>query len=284
MNYRRNLLIVLLLASYPMVVLISQEINMPELKGYRKITDYPVYTRDNLWTFINGAADTYLSYGFIDLNVCEYKKGKNIIKLEIYRYNDNVGAFGIYSTERSSGFRFLSIGAQGYSSGGILNFFKGSFYVKLRTNSGSGKVLQSLNVLAMRVASILPGENVMPKTLGEFPVQGRLMNEEAYIYEGVLGHKFLDQAFMARYEADGSLFSVYIFDKDTEEECRNTVTAYLEETGGELDDAAGGKYLVKDGYNGDIFLAWKENRIVIISGLAKDQADIADRYTSQILK
>jgi hypothetical protein len=40
----------------------------------------------------------------------------------------------------------------------------------------------------------------------------------------------------------------------------------------------------KDGYNGDIFLSWKDNRIVIISGLFKDQAEIADRYTSQILR
>ena len=39
-----------------------------------------------------------------------------------------------------------------------------------------------------------------------------------------------------------------------------------------------------DGYNGTIFLAWKDNRMVIISGLSKDQADIADQYTSEILK
>jgi hypothetical protein len=42
--------------------------------------------------------------------------------------------------------------------------------------------------------------------------------------------------------------------------------------------------MLKDGYNGTIFLAWKENLIVIISNLSKDQAEIADRYTSEILK
>jgi hypothetical protein len=39
-----------------------------------------------------------------------------------------------------------------------------------------------------------------------------------------------------------------------------------------------------DGFNGTVFLAWKEKRIVIITGLARDQADIADKYTSAILK
>jgi hypothetical protein len=42
--------------------------------------------------------------------------------------------------------------------------------------------------------------------------------------------------------------------------------------------------MLMDGYNGTIFLAWKDKRIVIISGLAKDQAEIADKYTSEILK
>ena len=42
--------------------------------------------------------------------------------------------------------------------------------------------------------------------------------------------------------------------------------------------------MLNDGYNGTIFLAWKENMIVIISGLSKDQTEIADRYTSEILK
>ncbi len=284
MNIRRRLFILQLLVCLSSVLLLSQEINMPELKGYKKICNYPVYTRNNLWDFINGAADTYLSLGFIDLNVCEYKKGKNIIKLEIYRHSSNVEAFGVYSSERSSGFRFLNIGAQAYSSGGILNFFKGNFYVKLRTNSKSEKIIQSLNTLAIRVAGMLPGEAAMPKTLGEFPVSGKLVNEEAYINEGVLGHEFLKQAFKAQYEADGTLFSIFILDKNSEEECRNTVAAYLEKTGGEPDETSGGKYVMKDGYNGNIFLAWKGNRIVIISGLAKDQTDVADQYTSQILR
>jgi len=283
MDIRRHLLLLHLLACLPSLLLLSQEINMPELQGYKKISGYPVYTRENLWDFIDGAADTYLSYGFVDLHVSEYKKGKNIIKLEIYRHSNNIEAFGIYASERSSAFSFINVGIQGYSSGGILNFFKGNYYVKLRTNAKSDKVIQSLNTLAMRVAVMLPGETAMPKTLGEFPSVGKQVNEETYISEGVLGHAFLKQAFRAQYEADGTVFSIYILDKDNEDECRNTVAAYLEKTGGELDDNAGGKYVMKDGYNGNIFLAWKGTRIVIISGLAIDQTDIADRYTSQIL-
>ena len=44
-----------------------------------------------------------------------------------------------------------------------------------------------------------------------------------------------------------------------------------------------GKYVFTDGYNGTIFLSWKDDMLVIISGLAKDQTDLADKYTSAIL-
>ena len=122
----------------------AQEFAFPKLAGYKMTTNYPVYGPENLWDFINGAADTYLSYGFVDLHVAEYKKGKNVIKLEIYRHSDNTLAFGIYSTERSPSFRFMNLGAQGYIADGAINFFKGNYYVKIRTYSKSEKTLATL--------------------------------------------------------------------------------------------------------------------------------------------
>jgi hypothetical protein len=262
----------------------SQEYTFPQLKGFKILSDYPVYTRDNLWDFIDGAADNYLSLGFQDLNVVEYKKGRNIIKLEIYRHRNNTEAFGIYSSERSPSFRFIKIGAQGYRVNGSLNFYKGDFYVKIRTGSKSEKILRSLETLAIRTADMLPGESVLPAILAEFPEAGKQRNEEVYIKEGVLGHEFLQGAFKANYKSNDNNFSIFILDKDSEEETRKIVTDYLSREEIEIDDPAGGKYVFKDGYNGDIFLAWKEKRIIIIQGLQKDQTELANRYASEILR
>ena len=263
----------------------SQDISLPELSGFKKTTSYPVYTADNLWDFINGAADTYLSYAFEDLHVAEYSKGRNVIKLEIYRHKDNVQAFGIYSSERSPAFQFMNVGAQGYKVDGSLNFFKGNYYVKIRTYSKSEKILQSLGTLALRVSDMLPGNNEMPSALKDFPDTGKKKNEESYINESVLGHEFLSGAFKALYESgDSSQFSVFLIKKLSSKEVSATVSAYLKSAGLELDGEAAGKYAFKDGYNGDIFLSWKDNIIVIISGLFKDQSYLADRYSSEILK
>ncbi|MEI8225527.1 MAG: DUF6599 family protein [Bacteroidota bacterium] len=262
----------------------AQEFALPELAGYKKTTKYPVFVPENLWDFINGAADTYLAYGFVDLHVAEYKKGKNVIKLELYRHSDNTMAFGIYSTERSPSFRFMNLGAQGYIADGAINFFKGNYYVKIRTYSKSEKTLQSAESLALRVANMLEGGSEMPAVLSKFPEIGRKMNEETYINESVLGHKFLNKAYKAIYEIGTDNFSIFIMENSSTEEARKSVEVYLAATGIDAVESGSGKYMLKDGYNGTVFLAWKDNLIVIISGLSKDQTEIADRYTSEILK
>jgi hypothetical protein len=262
----------------------AQDITLPDIKGYKKITNYPVYLPENLWDFIDGAADTYLAYEFADLHVAEYKKGKNVIKLEVYHHSNNTMAFGIYSSERSPSFRFLNLGSQGYSADGAINFYKGSYYVKIRTYSKNENTLKAAESLAFRVADMLPGKPETPAALSLFPEAGKKKNEETYISQSVLGHKFLKKAFKASYESGSDNFSVFIMENSTPQEAQNTVNDYLTATGTEAADSDTGRYLLKDGYNGTIFLAWKNSRIVIISGLAKDQTDIADKYTSDILK
>ncbi len=275
---------ILLLLSVALQMSFSQVVKTPDLQGYKKITNYPVYKPDNLWDFIDGAAENYLAYGFEELNVVEYEKGKTTIKLEIYRHKDNIDAFGIYSSERSPRFLFIPIGAQGYKVEGTLNFFKGRYYVKIRTNSKSDKILKTMESLASDVASMLPGETSMPKTVLEFPSNGKKPDEETFINQGVLGHDFLRQAFRANYEISDQAFSIYVFDNGSAEECRKSVNTYLSKCGQDTDNNTSGKYVFQDGYNGDIFLAWKDNRFVVIQGLLKDQTELADKYASEILK
>lgn len=256
---------------------------MPDLKGFKRTSNYPVYLPENLWDFNDGAADTYLAYGFINLHVAEYKKGKNVIKLEIYRHSDNTMAFGIYSTERSPTFHYVNLGAQGYIADGAINFFKGNFYIKIRTFSKDENILKSAELLAHQVSDLITGGIELPSALTLFPVTGKKVNGETYLNESVLGHKFLNKAFKADYESGNDSFSIFIMES-TAGETQKTVGAYLAATGTEAADAEIGRYMIKDGYNGTIFLAWKGNRIVIISGLSIDQSGIADKYISEIIK
>lgn len=263
----------------------AQPYSFPELRGYKTESRYPVYTAESLWDFIDGAADGYLAFGFENVHVREYRKGKKVIKAEIYRHKDKNNAFGIYASERSPSFRYLNLGSQGYTTeDGSLNFFKDRYYVKLRTYSEDQKIINDLEKLAVRIADMLPGDPSIPSLLSEFPEIGKVRYSEMFINKDVLGHGFLEGAFSARYELEGASFVIYLFEKSGTEKATECVSAYLQKTGMEPDESQEGKYMLRDGYNGTIFLSWKGNRIVIIEGLAKDQSALAERYASEILR
>ena len=99
----------------------------PEMPGWKKPDAIQVFIPDNLYDYINGAADLYLTYDFKELQVAEYvRDDKASVIIEIYRHGSPTNAFGIYSQERLTNADFLDIGSQGYYEEKVLNFLSGS--------------------------------------------------------------------------------------------------------------------------------------------------------------
>ncbi|MCU0459929.1 MAG: hypothetical protein MUE37_12670 [Bacteroidales bacterium] len=253
----------------------------PELKGYRISDDYPVYTPDDLWNYINGAADAYLMLGFIDLNIREYVKGKKSIKAEIYRFGDDARAFGMYSMERSPGYAFIQVGVQGYNEEGAVHFYKDRYYVKIMSHASSKKVNESMLELARLIASGIGGRNEFPSLLELFPAEGLLKNQETYLLESVLGHEFLRGAFRASYEVDGDRFDIYLFSSDDPAVTIAMAAALAGDAWSEEEDPF--KYAFEDGFNGVIHMARKGGRLIVVSGLSIEKTPLAERYIERML-
>jgi hypothetical protein len=263
----------------------SQGFESPELNGFKKEANYPVYTPDDLWDYINGGADSYNSLGFVDLNIVEYTKGKkNVVKLEVYRHQSNDLAFGIYALERAPSYNFIDLGVQGYNGAGFSNFYKGDFYVKIYTHSKSRKALEAVDLLANAVEEAIQADTEFPELIKAFPLEGKVINEEMFVSENVIGHSFLSDAFRASYKSDGKSFIIYLFARDNSSEIGTMVQNYLARQNLDTDNQPEGKSTFKDGYNGDIFLAWKSDRMIIITGLDAADSDFAGNYISKILK
>jgi len=279
MSYRKFILLAVMVIALS-VVMKGQQL-FPEMKGYKAVDDYPVYTPDDLWDYINGAADGYLALGFTELNIREYVKGKSKIKAEIYSFGDDAQAFGMYSMERSPGYDFIRIGVQGYSEQGLVHFYKDRYYVKLMTHSGSPKVNAKMRELASLISGRIGGGSDFPALLGLFPSEGRLQNQETYLLESVLGHGFLRGAFRASYELDGDRFDIYLFSCEGEKEAASMAGSLA----GDAFDATEEffKYAFEDGYNGVLHMARRGSRMVIVSGLEFEKTPVAERYIASML-
>jgi hypothetical protein len=215
----------------------------PALEGWTPDGEPEVFYPESLFEYINGAAEVYLSYNFEALGALTYDKGeKQSLTIDIYRHQDLRNAFGIYGAEKPPKTDFLSIGTQGYYAKGILNFFKGSYYVKVMGYYLGDEDETTLTSIATEVAGKLDGETGFPKMLACFPEEGKVANSEKFIAKYFLGHGFLHSAYQASYVLDGTSFEVFIIEAKDAAETQEMLDKYFE-----LVESKGGKVDGKEG-------------------------------------
>lgn len=175
----------------------------PEIRGFDLSRESTVYDPSNLWDFIDGAADLFVAYGFVDLHIAYYRADSVEIRAEVYKHDTPENAFGMYSQERSPENTFVDIGVQGYVDDGLVNFLAGPYYIKLSSNSQGGGLRQSMLTIAGSIAGSLRQPASWPPALAFLPVDRKVSHSEQYIAESYLGYGFLRGAYVAQYNENG---------------------------------------------------------------------------------
>ena len=104
---KRLLLLSVLVACAPAAVT-----DFPEIEGWGSPTAVNSYDASSLWEFINGAAETFMQYGFQGLETAEFSRDGTILAVSIYDMGSALNAYGIYRSERPDEVEPLAIGAQ----------------------------------------------------------------------------------------------------------------------------------------------------------------------------
>jgi hypothetical protein len=155
------------------------------------------YNPDRLYQYIDGGADIYLLYSFKSLLHQDFKSGAADLTVDIYDMDKTEDAFGIYAAERSPGYKFFSIGAEGYRDKGILNFVQDRYYVKL---SGSGSNADALlDQFARLLSGRIGGTQTLPALLAKLPREHQVPHSQQYVRKDPLGHAFLAPAYIVAY-------------------------------------------------------------------------------------
>ncbi len=206
----------------------GMETFFPRLEGWAKKGNPQIYIPDNLFEYINGAADVYLSYDFQKLATATFENSqKNSFTIDIYRHNNPKNGFGIYTQEKPPEGPFLAIGAQGYYEKGVLNFLKGCYYVKLSGFDLGDRDKTILTKAAQQVAKNLDGETMFPNAVDSLPKKGKIEHSERYIAKNFMGHSFLHSAFVADYQEKDTKFQVFIIETDEKKGAQKIVENYL---------------------------------------------------------
>lgn len=261
-------------------VLVAQDALFPEFPGWNLSKEIQEYEPSDLYNYIDGAADNYISHAFEELTVGEYKKGESGIKAEIYHHADIDNGFGIYASERFPDYSFIDIGTQAYISDDILNMYCGRYYIKLFAETGSMDENENLANLAKQIAEKFESREGMPAVLKLFPAINKNANTEQYINNGFLGYDFLGKAFTADYTDNGHNFKLFIIETADSTGTAKMLKDYMDFEGQAASVTGSGKILIQDKYNGKIYL-FREGRY-LTGTLDLDDENLCNTYLDKI--
>ena len=144
----------------------------PEIEGWRPETEVTSYDASSLWEFINGAAETFMQYGFQGLETAELSRDGTVVAVSIYDMGSALNAYGIYRSEFPDGAKPLAIGAQAMVSPPYQALMaKDRFYVKVDVYDGAMDGAAGRAMLET-IAASLPGSDGMPDEFAALPKKG----------------------------------------------------------------------------------------------------------------
>lgn len=178
----------------------------PLLDGWTLIEEPAEYGPDELYDYLDGGAERYLSYGFRRLLHLRYQRAgdpRSGITLDLFDMGSDLGAFGIYSMARRPEVRPEAWGVEGWSDGDVAHAWKGVVYLHGLAEDPDHAATSALRNLMRRAAERIPGEPSWPQMLDPLPVTGRVPQTERYVASDLLGFSFLGGGVLASYRLDG---------------------------------------------------------------------------------
>lgn len=219
---------------------------LPEQAGIWKPTGKDrFYQPGNLFDYINGGAELYLSYGFREVISRRYEaENQPAIVVEIFDMQEARNAYGIYSQTREQDDYTYGQGCQ-VLEGAIL-FWKGSFYVSVVAEFETPETREVLPLLAGKIDRAIKEKGALPGIVSLLPpedlVEGSVLYfrhyvwANAYYYTGdgnIFGIEDDTEAVWARYGPRGARYYLLLMEFPSVTRAGQAFRNYWEERSGE---------------------------------------------------
>ena len=239
---------------------------------------------DNLWEFINGAAENFLIYGFEKVVTADYDNAEqpSQIVVEIYQMEDPRNTFGIYASERNPDSTFKPIGAEGYVGGTALNFWAGNYYVKMTVFQESEPLQREMEKLADVISRKIgsAGAQSLPE-IALFPTENQVPHSVRYLAQDVLGQRYFSNGFESVYKSgdrESKLVIALPGDEEAAKEAIDRYKAFTASSGKVARDVTApgdGGFVGTDSYYGNMAAIRSGGRIFISLGEASADKALA---------
>jgi len=251
-----------------------------EVAGWAMSQKPRSFKAGDLYEYIDGAADGFLTYGFQEVASADFKQAGTGYEavVDIYEMRDPLNAFGKYAEERNPSYSFLKIGNEGYSGGTAVNFWTGPYYVKIAAFDEKDAIAREMVKLAQAVASKVKNPAAEPAEFSWFPKANQLLHTALYLPKDVLAQSYLTNGFEVRYKAADKEYKMTLINLDTPAAAQAALARYRQfvATAGkdvkEIKAPGDGGFAGKDSFYGDMAAVRSGSRITVALGTPSQEA------------
>jgi hypothetical protein len=170
------------------------------VEGWTQAGEVRIYTAENLWEYIDGAALLFVEYGVRTCMTADMSAKGVSVTVDLYEMASPLGAVGVFRRE-SAGAEVNLAGATvaALSPPYQALMVKGSTYAKVNVYEGELTESEGRQLLEGLAAS-LPGEAVMPREFSLLPEEGKVPGSEGYQPGSLLSLEELTDCLYADYE------------------------------------------------------------------------------------
>ena len=128
--------------------------------------------------FINGGAELYHQYGFVQVISQDYERGDDSVVCNIYQMEDPEAAFGIFSYSRNPDRTAVAVGDGGFASSLQVTFWQDSYYVVVESFVPGEELDKVRMSFANFISSNIGDHAEPPPLLQELPRSGLIPGSE----------------------------------------------------------------------------------------------------------
>jgi hypothetical protein len=176
----------------------NQKISLPsENNGWKWDGKEMRYNSKTLFSYMDGAAELYLAYGFQNLTVRRFERSNQPpITCELYEMPCSEDAYGVFSYEHQD--ETAGIGQGSEFGGGLLRFWKGKYFVSVYAEGEGADVESEILNLGRAVANSIPATGPEPKLVGFIPGTDLGLVDKSVRY--LKSHVLLNQRFFIAHQ------------------------------------------------------------------------------------
>jgi hypothetical protein len=176
----------------------SQEVSLPtEAAGWKWDGKETKYNSKTLFSYIDGAAELYLAYGFQNLTVHRFDKSNQPpLIVELYEMASPEEAYGVFSFEHQD--EAAGIGQGSEFGGGLLRFWKGKYFVSVYAEGEGAEVESGILRMGRAAADSIPATGAEPKLVGFIPGKDHGLVDKSVRY--LKSHVLLNQRFFIAHQ------------------------------------------------------------------------------------